>query len=50
MFNAALDPIIKDYSNLLGGFRDASLLFLSRTFNSNAHHMVKLGKAVGSRT
>lgn len=49
-FNAALDPIIKDCNNLLSSFGDASLLNLSRNFNSDAHHMVGVGKSVGFRT
>lgn len=48
--NAVLDPIVKDCNSLLGSFRKASLLFLSRSLNFDAHHMVKVGKFVGSRS
>lgn len=49
-FNAALDPIINDCKSLLGSFRKASLLFLSRSLNTDAHHIVKIGKFVGCRS
>lgn len=46
----SLDNIIIDCRLLLESFRDTSLLFVSRSFNCDAHRLVGTGKRLGSRT
>lgn len=36
VFDADLDPIVKDCRLLLGNFKNASMMYLNRTFNSDA--------------
>lgn len=49
-FSTALDPIVNDCKLLLGAFNDATLMYVSRDINVNAHQMVGVGKFLGSRT
>ncbi|XP_058783087.1 uncharacterized protein LOC131657739 [Vicia villosa] len=48
--NATLDFIVNDCKALLYSFRDAALIFISRNLNTEAHHMVDVGKALGSNS
>lgn len=49
-FKADLDPIVADCRILLSGFSNVAVMFKRQTVNSNAHHLVGLGKSLGSRT
>ncbi|XP_058727050.1 uncharacterized protein LOC131598471 [Vicia villosa] len=46
----ALDPVIVDIKESLSSFMFASLLFHSRSCNTQAHNLARLAHFVGSRT
>ncbi|XP_058759872.1 uncharacterized protein LOC131633172 [Vicia villosa] len=48
--NASLDPIAAECRLLLSSFSFSSVMFIPRVCNSDAHNVVLLGKAYGSRT
>ncbi|XP_058774462.1 uncharacterized protein LOC131648749 [Vicia villosa] len=50
VFNADLDPIVADCRNLISGFNNVRVMFIRRTLNGDAHHLVCLGKSLGYRT
>lgn len=43
---ATLDPIVNGCKILLGGFIDATLMYVNRDSTLNAHHMVGVGKSL----
>lgn len=49
-YNATLDFVVKYCKTILCSFRNVALVFISRDLNIEAHHMVGVGKALGSRS
>lgn len=49
-FSGSLDNIMVDCRMILDSFIDASVMFMSRTLNGDAHFMIGLGKRLGPRT
>ncbi|XP_058749041.1 uncharacterized protein LOC131622003 [Vicia villosa] len=49
-FSADLEPIVIDCRSLLCNFNSASVLFWNRNCNSEAHHMVGVGRNLGNKT
>lgn len=47
---ADLDAITSDCRLLLNNFKVAYIMYLSRLFNVDIHHLVSLGRSYGSRT
>ncbi|XP_058723214.1 uncharacterized protein LOC131595014 [Vicia villosa] len=47
---AALDPLICDCKTLLCSFNSATIMYVNRSLNTDAHQMVRIGKIAGSRT
>ncbi|XP_058760957.1 uncharacterized protein LOC131634317 [Vicia villosa] len=47
---ADIDHVIRDCQFLLSSFKFASVVFINRSFNSDAHSFVGLGNRFGSRT
>lgn len=42
-------PIVLDRRQILDSFKDVVVMFISMRLNWDAHHMVVIGKRVGSR-
>ncbi|XP_058739812.1 uncharacterized protein LOC131611980 [Vicia villosa] len=49
-FSVVLEPIVLDCSEIKLYFDVVTVMYVSRNFNTDAHHMVSIGKTAGCRT
>lgn len=49
-FPAVLEPIVLYCVMLLKCFKDASIMFMIKNLNVDAHHMIYIGKSLDFRT